>query len=200
MHMQVPLTREAWLLFAVDALAPIFSEKGYAIPRVRVSCAIPSTSVRGSAVGQCWNRAMSADQANEIFISPVHSDPIEVLDTLVHELVHAVDDCASRHGKEFKKIALAVGLEGKMRQASAGPQLKGRVKIIATELIDRWGPYPHAALRVPRTLFTSPKPAPKAACPSCGFRVSMLMKYLDHGPPICPKDNIPMERKGRWTI
>ena len=35
MHMQVPLTREAWLLFAVDALAPIFSEKGYALPRAQ---------------------------------------------------------------------------------------------------------------------------------------------------------------------
>jgi hypothetical protein len=31
--MLVPLIREAWLLFAVDALAPIFSEKGYALPR-----------------------------------------------------------------------------------------------------------------------------------------------------------------------
>ena len=57
---QIPFTREAWLLFAVDAVAPIFSEKGYSVPRVPVSCAIPSNSVRGSAVGQCWNRQMSS--------------------------------------------------------------------------------------------------------------------------------------------
>jgi hypothetical protein len=37
MRMQVPLTRKAWLLFAVDALAPIFSEKGYALPRAQSS-------------------------------------------------------------------------------------------------------------------------------------------------------------------
>ena len=58
----IPLTREAWLLFAVDAVAPIFQEKGFGVPRVRVSCAIPSTSVRGSAVGQCWGRSMSEDR------------------------------------------------------------------------------------------------------------------------------------------
>jgi hypothetical protein len=33
----IPLTREAWLLFAVDAVAPIFQEKGFGVPRVRVS-------------------------------------------------------------------------------------------------------------------------------------------------------------------
>jgi hypothetical protein len=33
----IPLTREAWLLFAVNAVAPIFQEKGFGVPRVRVS-------------------------------------------------------------------------------------------------------------------------------------------------------------------
>ncbi|MGA1471492.1 MAG: SprT-like domain-containing protein, partial [Burkholderiaceae bacterium] len=192
------MTREAWLLLAVDAVAPIFHEKGFQVPRVRVSCAIPSTSVRGSAVGQCWGRSMSEDGVNEIFISPVYSSAIEVLDTLVHELVHAVDDCQHRHGPEFKKIALAVGLQGKMREASAGPELKVRLTKLALDLEQKWGPYPHAKLRVMRTLFPSPKLSPRAACPICGFRVSVLMKYIDVGPPICPKDMVPMERKGKW--
>lgn len=196
--MNIPLTREAWLLFAVDALAPLFQEKGYALPRIRVSCAIPSTSRRGSAVGQCWSSKSSADGANEIFISPVHADPVEVLDTLVHELVHAVDDCQHRHGKEFKKIALDLGLQGKMIAASAGPELRGRLASIAVELTARVGAYPHAAMSVPSSIYASPKPAPKAACQKCGFRVSMLKKYLDYGPPICPKDMLPMEKKGRW--
>ena len=125
----IPLTREAWLLFAVGHIAPIFDEVGYMVPRVRVACAIPATSKRGSAVGQCWPTARSEDLVNEIYISPVHSDPVEVLDTLTHELVHAVDDCQHRHGKEFKEIALAVGLQGKMREASAGPQLRLRLPI-----------------------------------------------------------------------
>ena len=196
----IPLTREAWLLFAVDAVAPIFQEKGFWVPRVRVSCAIPSTSGRGSAVGQCWGRSMSEDGVNEIFISPVYANSVEVLDTLVHELVHAVDDCEHRHGPEFKKIALAVGLQGKMREASAGPELKARLTQLAQSLEQSWGPYPHAKLKVMRSIFPSPKLSPRAACPVCGFRVSVLMKYIDFGPPICPKDMVPMERKGKWAL
>ena len=144
----IPLTREAWLLFAVGHLAPIFSEAGYNLPRVRVSCAVPSTSKRGSAVGQCWPTSRSADQVNEIYISPVHADALEVLDTLTHELVHAIDDCKNRHGAEFKKIALAVGLQGKMREASAGPNLRERLVVIASQLTADLGPYPHAKLMV----------------------------------------------------
>lgn len=196
--MNIPLTREAWLLFAVNALAPLFEEKGYRLPRIRVSCAIPSTSRRGSAVGQCWSSKSSADGANEIFISPVYADPVEVLDTLTHELVHAVDDCKNRHGKEFKKIATDLGLQGKMISASAGPELRTRLSAIAVELTAQIGAYPHAAMTVPSSIYGSPKIAPKAACPKCGFRVSMLRKYLDYGPPICPKDMLPMEKKGKW--
>ena len=119
----IPLTREAWLLFAVGHIAPIFNEAGYTVPRVRVACAIPATASRGSAVGQCWPTTRSEDLVNEIYISPVHSDPVEVLDTLTHELVHAVDDCQHRHGKEFKEIALAVGLQGKMREGNVFSEL-----------------------------------------------------------------------------
>lgn len=196
--MNIPLTREAWLLLAVGAVAPLFLAKGYLVPRVRVSCAIPSTSRRGSAVGQCWSSEFSEDGVNEIFISPVHADPVEVLDTLTHELVHAVDDCTHRHGKEFKKIALDVGLRGKMISAKAGPELRQRLAAIAADLTASVGPYPHAAMRVTSAIYPTPRPAPKAACPRCGFQVSMLMKYLDVGPPICPKDMVPMERRGRW--
>jgi hypothetical protein len=85
-----------------------------------------------------------------------------------------------------------------MREASAGPELKVRLTKLALDLEQKWGPYPHAKLRVMRTLFPSPKLSPRAACPICGFRVSVLMKYIDVGPPICPKDMVPMERKGKW--
>jgi hypothetical protein len=115
--MNIPLTREAWLLAAIELLRPLFLEKGYNLPRVRVSCGIPATSRRGSAVGQCWPSSATDDGANEIYISPVYADPVEVLDTLVHELVHAVDDCRHRHGPEYKAIALKMGLQGKMREA-----------------------------------------------------------------------------------
>ncbi|MBU3725742.1 MAG: SprT family zinc-dependent metalloprotease [Burkholderiaceae bacterium] len=194
----IPLTREAWLLFAVGHIAPIFTEAGYSIPRVRVACAIPSTARRGSAVGQCWPTSRSQDQVNEIYISPVHADPVEVLDTLTHELVHAVDDCKNRHGAEFKKIALAVGLQGKMREASAGPALRSRLQTIAATLIAELGPYPHAKLTVGAAMYESSRKPARAECPHCKFKVSMLRSHLKLGPPICPKDLVPMEKRGDW--
>ena len=195
----IPLTREAWLLFAVGHIAPIFNEAGYTIPRVRVACAIPATSKRGSAVGQCWPTTRSEDLVNEIYISPVHADPVEVLDTLTHELVHAVDDCQHRHGKEFKEIALAVGLQGKMREASAGPQLRLRLQSIAGVMVSELGPYPHAKLSVGGTMYESARKPARAECPRCRFKVSMLRNHLKIGPPICPKDMVPMEKRGDWT-
>lgn len=194
----IPLTREAWLLFAVGHIAPIFNEAGYTIPRVRVACAIPATSKRGSAVGQCWPTTRSEDLVNEIYISPVHADPVEVLDTLTHELVHAVDDCQHRHGKEFKEIALAVGLQGKMREASAGPQLRLRLQAIAGVMVSELGPYPHAKLSVGTALYESARKPARAECPRCRFKVSMLRNHLKIGPPICPKDMLPMEKRGDW--
>jgi len=195
----IPLTREAWLLFAVGHIAPIFNEAGYTVPRVRVACAIPATAKRGSAVGQCWPTTRSEDLVNEIYISPVHSDPVEVLDTLTHELVHAVDDCQHRHGKEFKVIALAVGLQGKMREASAGPRLRLRLQSIATVMTTELGPYPHAKLSVGGAMYESSRKPARAECPRCKFKVSMLRNHLKIGPPICPKDMVPMEKRGDWN-
>jgi SprT-like family len=191
-------TREGWLLYSVELLKIIFDEKGYAVPNVRVSCAIPSTSRRGNAVGQCWGSSHTDDNVNEIYISPVLYEPVSVLDTLVHELVHAVDDCKHSHGKEFKEIAIRIGLQGKMRGASAGPELKSRLGKVAAVLISEYGPYPHSKMRVPTTINQRSRKHPKSQCKKCGFTVSMLTSHLHIGPPICPKDMVLMERKGEW--
>ena len=45
------------------------------------------------------------------------SDGVLVLNTLIHELIHAVDDCQKKHWPVFKKMALTLGLKGQMRSA-----------------------------------------------------------------------------------
>ena len=187
-------TREQWLLAAIALIRPIFEAKGYLIPEdCQVSCGFASTGLRSHHIGQCWSRKSSADGRNQIFISPALVDAVEVLDTLVHELVHAVDDCEHKHGREFKKIALNVGLEGPMRSAGAGKELKERLALLASKL----GPYPHGRLQVYHHKVTS-SPRPRAKCHECGFTVPMLKKFLEFGPPICPKDKIPMQPQGSW--
>jgi hypothetical protein len=120
---------------------------------------------------------------------------VEVLDTLVHELVHAVDDCQHKHGKEFKKIALSLGMVGPMRSAGAGPDLKEKLVEIAKTL----GPYPHGKLKVTHRKVVS-RSRPRAKCPDCGFQVPMLKRFLAYGAPICPKDKVEMEQVGDWEL
>ena len=188
-------TRETWLQEATQLLVPLFADKGYTVPEVAVSCGFTSSGKRSAHVGECWSSSASKEKINQIFISPVLEDPVEVLDTLTHELVHAVDNCKHRHGPEFKEIALGIGLEGKMREASAGGELKQKLQTIARKL----GRYPHTKLRVPVSMVIRP-PRPKAKCSKCGYEVTPLKKWCHLGPPICPKDQVPMEALGAWEL
>ena len=187
------ILRESWLHSAIELVRPLFTEKHYVIPECHVSVGFASTGVRSGHIGQCWSTKSSEDAKNQIFVSPALSDPFAVIDTLVHELVHAVDDCQHKHGKEFKKMALSLGMKGPMRSAGAGPTLKIKLEAIASQL----GPYPHGKLNAP-----SKRPVrrdrPRAKCSECGYQVPMLKKFLSYGPPICPKDKIEMEPVGNW--
>ena len=188
------IIREQWLMQAVEHLVPLFERAGYSVPIVKVSIGFPSTGSKGRHLGQCWSTKSAVDGVNQIFIAPHLPSPLDVLDTLVHELVHAVDECESGHGEKFKKIAIDVGLKGPMRSAGAGEWLKQDLLRIAEKL----GTFPHGRLSLPvRTMQQAPK-RPGAKCPKCGYGVVMLKKYLNLGPPICPKDMEGMEKTGEW--
>ena len=186
-------TREAWLLSAIDLLRPIFAAKGYALPPCQVSCGFTSTGTRSGHVGQCWSTKSASNALNQIFISPTLKSDFDVIDTLVHELVHAVDNCEHKHGKEFKKIALKLGMVGPMRSAGAGPALKPTLEALLTEL----GPYPNGPLKVSMHK-AARRNRPRAKCKHCGYQVPMLKKFLAYGPPICPQDKVEMEALGDW--
>jgi hypothetical protein len=186
--------REQWLMAAVEHIAPIFQARGYTIPVVKVSVGFPSTGGKGRHLGQCWSSRAAEDNINQIFIAPHLKTPFDFLDTLVHELVHAVDNCESGHGEGFKKIALDVGLKGPMRSAGAGDLLKQELLRIAEEL----GTFPHGRLSLPIPTAQKAPKRPGAKCAKCGYEVVMLKKSLDFGPPICPRDMEGMEATGEW--
>ena len=185
-------TREAWLLNAAEKLKPLFKKQGYDVPNVQVSCGFTSTG-KSRHAGECWSTKASDAAKNEIYISPKYADTVEVMDILVHELVHAVDNCEHKHGAEFKKIALAVGLEGKMRSASASAKLKNELIKIAETL----APYPHVKLNIP-TIIRAYKPRPKARCSECGYEIGIFKKWQHLGAPICPVHKIEMDQIGIW--
>ena len=188
------INREQWLMRAVDHILPIFERAGYSVPAVKVSVGFPSTGAKGRHLGQCWSTKSAIDGINQIFIAPHLQTPFDFLDTLVHELVHAVDDCQSGHGDNFKKIALGVGLKGPMRSAGAGELLKQDLIQMAESL----GSFPHGRLSLPiRTMQKAPK-RPGARCAKCGYEIVMLKRHLPLGPPLCPKDVEAMEATGDW--
>lgn len=193
MNDAIQIGRQTWLETAVTHASAEFKKHGFAVPEVRISCGFPSTGQRGSRIGECWSTKICSGGLNEIFISPLIDDSDEVLGIIFHELVHAVDDCKSGHGAAFKKIATTIGLTGKMIHAHPNDELGKRVKLIVAEI----GPYPHKRL-IPKTRISIKRQRPYAECSECGYRVPMLKKFLDVGPPICPKDNIMMMPEGHW--
>lgn len=187
-------TREDWLMRAVDLLAPVFRAVGAPLAvNVRVACGFMGGkgAARSHAIGQCWHPACSADGTAEIFIHPALSDAAQVLAVLVHELVHAAVGNEAGHGPAFRRVAVALGLAGKMTATVAGPALQAALDRLAGVL----GAYPHASL----TAATHTKGAKqgtrmlKCACGSCGYMVRTSAKWLAVAVPVCPVCEISMD-------
>jgi hypothetical protein len=181
--------RETWLLAATENLrSGLFKEQGAVIPDVRVSIGFPGGGSARKRIGEYWLSCSCTDSVPQIFISPVLDSPIRALDTLVHELVHAVHP-ESGHKGPFRKLALAVGLTGKMKSTVAGPELTERLNALISEL----GPFPHSSINLADRKKQTTR-LNKAECPTCGYTCRVTKKWLDSvGPPICPGDMCLME-------
>ena len=161
------MIREQWLNKAIDDIhVSLFAPLGESKPdNLKVSCGFPAG--RGSslkAIGQCWDVKASATDSIEMFISPVLDDAVRVLDVLCHEMVHAYRPGAG-HGPKFRKLALAIGLAGKMTATIAGPELEETLKGISAKL----GKYPHGALNIGEGRKKQTTRMIKMTCHSCGF-------------------------------
>lgn len=176
--------RDAWLAEAVEKLRPLFIEAGTPIPeKVRASIGFPSRNAGRSnkqRIGECWGNP--SDGIPQVSVSPVTDDAAKILDILAHELVHATVGCECGHRGPFKRLALAIGLEGKMTATVPGEALAGKLKAIASKL----GPLPHVALDLSGRKKQTTRML-KAECSPCEYIVRLTRKMIDtHGCPICP--------------
>jgi hypothetical protein len=210
------VTREEWLVAAIDAMRPWFTSIGADLPRsVRVSVGftIGTASENALTRGVTYTRAASTDDTNHVFVSPELGDAAEVLRTLLHELVHVCDDCASGHRGAFAHRAKALGLVGSMTSSQAGPVLTAELCTLAAVL----GEYPHAPMQVTRAAGRRPRvgaPTPvggsggsvsggsgprpqgtrnvKIVCLACGNTARTTRKWIDAGlTPLCPCNHTP---------
>jgi hypothetical protein len=179
------LSRENYLIQATDILRKsLFKPKGYKVPKVELSI---SWATRGNktakggvkTLGQCFNKVSHAGGINQIIITP-HYDgstiegSLDILGTLVHELVHAVDDCVSGHGKAFKDCALAVGLTMPMRSTGESEELK---EYLRKNILDKLGLFPHQKV----TLGGKKQSVRniKISCDCCDFSFRTSKKNID---------------------
>lgn len=182
-------TREAWLQRAVDALRARFDVAGYPLPtHLHVSVGFPSRGglrgTRGVTVGQCWHGTASADKAPHIFISPLHTSAVDVLDTLVHELLHSALPLGAKHGPTFKRAGVALGLtKGTPKTLAAGVELRADLERLNAEL----GAWPHAALDAKSLPKAQSARLAKVMCEGCGYVARVTRVWLDGpGAPIYP--------------
>lgn len=199
-------TREQWLEAAVTALRPLLHEvketflgdmrateaQPFDVPEVRVSVGWPSkggTRSKGKVIGQCWKGSVAMDGHPQVFISPIlrPTSPIEVLGVLLHELIHAWDDCQSGHRGRFARTARAVGLAGKMTatEVEEDSELYARLRKILEDL----GTFPHSGIIFEEMEKVAGKQSTrmlKLECPNDGYIVRTTQKWLDVGMPSCP--------------
>ena len=173
------MNREQWLTEACDfilteEIMPIVSDQ-FPRPKIKVSLGFAFRS--NKAVGQCFKRWVSAQAYNEIFIKPDTADSLNILDTLTHELIHAVDNCASGHKGFFRKTAIAVGLTGKMTSTVASPELAKRLNAFTV----KHGHIPHSEMNLAASDTTKKQTTrmKKLVCGNCGFTARTSQKWLD---------------------
>lgn len=182
-------TREAWLAKVALGMVPKFKSVGAPLPRVRVTMSLIK---KGRAIGLCYDPTNSADGTTEIMVRIDLFDAMQVAAILAHELIHAAVGCKEGHKGAFKRVAIAIGLEGKMTATVAGPKFVAWVQGI----LESVGPFPHAALNF-NGLKSGPKKQTarmiKVTCPECEYVARTTRFHLDRiGAPLCPCNSLPM--------
>jgi hypothetical protein len=143
-------TREQWLEQAVRMMdRQILRPAGYMMPEHwKISVSFAKTSGGHRAIGQCWPPERAADgKTTHILVCPTMdaSDPVRVLDIVLHEMGHAAVGCEHAHKKAFRDFVKAVGLDGKVTATYATPGSELHVRL--GDMAARLGAYPHPALK-----------------------------------------------------
>lgn len=181
------MNREQWLTDAIDLLREIMRDLGdVEVPEVRVSPGFPSrggTSLKKRVLGECWKPSVAKDGVSQIFLNPMMDEPVQILGTLAHELIHAWDKGENGHRGPFVEVAKAIGLTKPWTATSVGEDLKP----LLVDISERLGAYPHSPLNP--TLVakkTQTTRMIKLLCEDCGYTVRTTQKWIDEGLPSCP--------------
>lgn len=182
------MNREAWLEAATEKIKELLTERcEIDVPEVHISAGWPSSrglSEKKRVVGECWKPSTSADGKSHIFISPILDDPIQILGTIAHELIHAWDKGEHGHRGPFVRAAREFGLVRPWTATGIDAELlRPALEAVLAEL----GDYPHS--KITPSLQRKPQSTrmlKAVAVDCCGYIVRTTAKWLDEGLPQCP--------------
>lgn len=176
-------TREQWLNAAAERLNEMIAETGVLKPskKVLVSAGWPRKDRNGKVIGQCYP-TLPGGGKHHVFVSPMLSKPVDVLAVLLHELIHAADNCEHQHTGPFRRVWGMLGFIDKPTTSVPGPELTKALKVLAKDL----GKYPHVALTPVQMSKPQTTRMLKVECENCGCVVRMTRKWLEEvGTPTC---------------
>ncbi len=165
------LTREQWLTKGMTLLnKEFFVPLGLKVPE-KLTISVGFSKGNGDGIGLCVDPAATADNTTHMFVCPSQGDDVEVLQIVLHEMIHATVGCDKGHGAEFKKVALEFGMAGRMTStyAEVDGELYQRLEQVGQVL----GKYPHS----PLDLSAKKKKKPKQVSPWVGFTSKNNPKY-----------------------
>jgi hypothetical protein len=107
----VAVDRDDWLAAAVQHLRPYVGRRGVPLPAtVIIRTSLPEDQMPPDVAGWCRASRNQPENAPRIIISSRREHPLDALTTILHELVHASDDCRSGHGPYFTATTRELGL------------------------------------------------------------------------------------------
>ena len=162
--METNSARVAWLERAYGELREKFLTD--APERAALTCGFPPRHAQGKhiSIGSCW----SGWKDGEGFLISMHPmifpDRLKVLETLLHEMIHATVGLDCGHKGKFREAMLAVGLEGKSTATHAGAECAERLTLIGDSL----GPIPAGRGELtPKAIKVQTTRMRKWTCPEC---------------------------------
>lgn len=205
--MQPAQNRETWLEQMTEKFViPHFTECGYeflsfSTTPIKFSVSfiegVRSSGKGTKTIGAHYSHHFSTAGEQHILIHPSLEDSVKVVGVLIHELIHAQLPIDAGHGKEFRKLALAVGLCGKMTATQETDELKEKI----AKWVKKLGEYPHASFDVSKSRKKQTTRMLKVMCLSdnqiCGggiYKARMSRSLIEKfGCPFCPNCDSQME-------
>ncbi len=166
-------------------------------PNNRINGKIVSGKLRranksSSTIGECWagySVSSKEKMLTQIFITPDLTDTTRIVGVLIHELIHYLTPAEGHRGK-FRRLAVAVGLEGKMTATTESKELVEKIE----KMVKKVGKIPHSKW-IPVTRKVQTTRMLKLSCQAVDHTYivrTSRKNIVEYGSAVCPECRQPM--------